>query len=290
MARKITDNNITVGYGGYGYIDWKATSLILTGESNIRSQTINLSGAAKVFLTSASVSVQATRPLQNTYQAPRDRTSVTSILLGHGTYNITGNISFDMSRDNLKYFLSSNKIARNTYFNFVMSDGFHSYAVYQCVWQSISFSASVGSLVTCNISYIALNKRDTDIREYSAGNNKSYFDNTLVAYWDVTAGNCIQSFNINFTQDVSPVYLNNGFLTPTYLRCGNIGVSADFESWESWEDINEIKIGDQTITFLNRAYNMKEFSHAGAADIGKHKFQISCMAVTSPTQTIFTIS
>ena len=286
----MNDGGIVVGYGGFGYIDWKTDSLVNTNQGSIDSPSVSVTDANTVFLTGASVNITANRPVQQTYRSHRTNTNVSSILVGVGTVNISGNITFDMSRQNLSYFLNSNRIKRNTYFHFGMSDGKSQYIVYHCVWNSISFSASVGSLVSCNISYTALNKRQTTIGTPSRKPSSAYFDHSLVAYWDTAVGNCIQSFNVTFTQNVTPVYLNNSFLTPTYLRCGNIAATADIESWQSWQDVNEVKIGSKTITFNKSMYNMIQYSHAGAADIGKHKFQISTVAVNSPTDTIFSIS
>lgn len=287
-----------IGYGGYGCIDWKTESLInrsLTIDDTFTNTTTQggyvPADGNLIHITNGNINCQLTRPLQTTYKSPRTTVQVSPLILGIGTASISGSVSFDMTKSNIEYFLDQNKIARNTYFHLFMSDGTKQYAVYHCVWNNITISASAGSLLTCSISFIALNNRNVQI-DTRGLTIPTYFDNTLVAYWQAGASNHMQSFNLNFTQQVNPVYLNNSYIMPTYLRCGSIGINATIDSWFGWEDIinDEIRIGNRKVKFNNKTINMRQFSHSGAGDIGKHSYQITSVAVKSPTENIFTIS
>lgn len=286
-----TINTIKLGYGAYGCVVWHETSLLMLGQSNLSQlDAFPTNSGQFLFLTSANINVQFNRTFQKVYKTPRDTTNVHDILTNVGTCNITGSISFDMSRSNLQYILDAKYIKRNTYFTLFLSDGNKKYVVKHCVWNNINITTQVGGILTCTIGYVALNGRITDIIQHTYKMDNTYFDNSLVAYWQAGAGNKIQSFNLNFTQQVNPVYLNNEFVAPTYLRCGMVGINASFESWDSWQDLSEFYIGNKKIKFNNKIINVKQFSMSGATDIGKHNYQIASVAIKKSTQQIFTIT
>jgi hypothetical protein len=108
-----------------------------------------------------------------------------------------------------------------------------------------------------------------------------------VAYWDC-GGRGVESFTINFTQDVTPIYLNNIYVMPTYFRVGNFSINASIVSYDNldisvnkstiynadYEDLKHyngkdgisitLKIGKKAITFINTVVISKSFSHPGS--------------------------
>jgi hypothetical protein len=72
-----------------------------------------------------------------------------------------------------------------------LSDGNKKYVVKHCVWNNINITTQVGGILTCTIGYVALNGRITDIISHANIINNTYFDNSLVAYWEAGAGNKI---------------------------------------------------------------------------------------------------
>ena len=273
------------GYTGIGQIEWKTTSLLLSPLSS----TTTSSSAQYIHITNAQLSTNVNRPMESTYYAPQDTKLVSPIIMGMGTCNITGSVSFDMTNSNLNTLLQQSNLTRNTYFWLGIHDGNKGYSVDHCVWTNFTISASAGGLVNCQISFNALNNRNADFGTYALPNGDKFAD-TLIAYWQSGANNHMESFSLSFTQQVTPVYLNNDFFMPTYLRCGSVGINATIESWFDWEDTSTIKIGDKKITFNNKCVNVKEFTHSGAGDVGKHSYQITSVATTKPDDNIFTIT
>lgn len=303
-----------LGYGGMCFTDWQSSSgLLLVSKQTIKQFTdenIVYDNSAQIFITGGNINLQYNRPTENTYFAPRDSTNVSQILLGPGTANITGSINFDMNHKNLSYYINDKRIARNQYFHLVMNDGNKGYYVTHNVWNSISFNASVGGLVTCSISYNSLNSFKDSIRSLSANTQSkasSIFDNTLVSYWEAGPDALIDSFAINFSQDVTPVYLNNDLFMPSYLRCGTFRLNANIETcieWAGIEQVNNfstsattqnastfsINIGSQKITIINPFIDVQQYSHGGGGDLGKYSYQLSAVSLSSPTASLFSIS
>lgn len=71
-------------------------------------------------------------------------------------------------------------------------------------------------------------------------------------------------FQLSFNKSVTPVYLNNQFLTPSYFRQGLITVDLNatyYDSQENYFDDLSIQIGAKKISFnklvlQNHTYNM----------------------------------
>ena len=307
MSNNKANNKIIIGYGGYGKIDVKS----LDGEI-LRSVIIHISGA--------SINVAFTRPMETTYNAPPNQESRAQIPLGVGVCNITGSVNFDFSMNSVNQLIAEDFLCRNNKFDLYMCDGRVEYIVYDCCWNSFTINASPQSLVTGSISFVALNKNGmgepvANIESTEPDNSvDNYFRNELVAYWEAGA-NDVESFNITFAQEVTPVYLNNKYLMPTYLRCGALSISANIVSWKDWigfkekenifendffEDLNPgndiraadgiiIAIAEKSILINNKVVMVKEYSHSGAGDVGSHSYTINGTVVSSSKDKLFEI-
>lgn len=301
---------INMGYGGYCGIDWRTDSLLLMPKTTATTAPTDMSTIESVFITSGNIGVQYNRPVENTYRSPRTTTNTVPILLGVGTAQISGSVSFDMSHLNLDYFLSEDKLKRNTYFHLLMTDGGNYYGVYQNVWNSFSISGASGGIVTCSIGYMSLNCCNPDIYSPSANiaSISNSFDNALVAYWQAGVQGYIESFTINLTQDVTPVYLNNDNIMPSYLRCGAQKLNANIQSCIGWQDIGKIldlttypgtdtdsgkfafKIGKKTFTLNNTILSTKQYTHNGGGDVVKYSYSVQSVGLTSPNDKLFSIT
>lgn len=299
MADK-ANSSIVIGYGGYCKLSIK-----------------NLSGVVEkevvIYVTSASVSINYTRPFDSTYNAPPNQESRSQIPLGVGVCSISGSINFDFSMSSIDGIINENFLCRNNLFDIHLSDGRLAYSVYDCCWNTFSINASPQSLVTGSISFIALNKVDKEpccnIESYSPDEGiDNYFKNELVAYWEAGA-NYVESFSISFGIDVNPVYLNNKYMMPTYLRCGAISISASITSWKDWIGLTEgsaggdaeydndlldgdaikINIAEKSILINNKVVTVKEFSHSGAADVGNHSYSVIGTVISSSKEKLFEI-
>lgn len=311
--------NLYLGYGGFCFADWHTSSLLFQTKNQIDTYDISNSSASEsslVYITGGNVNLTHNRPLQNTFHSPRGTTNVTQILLGPGTATITGSFNFDMNHKNIQYYLDENKIRRNTFFHLFINDSNHGYYITHNVWNSISFSASAGGLLTCAISYTSLNSFKDQIRPFSNNNvqsaNSNYFENTLVAYWETGIQCFIDSFSLNFNQDVSPVYLNNTSFMPSYLRCGSLKVNANIDSCIGWQGIQmankiqsgnsvpqssqsamssyfPIRIGNKEVRINNALVDVQEYNHGGSGDLAKYSYQITGTALQKYSDPLFSI-
>lgn len=323
-----TITQLNMGYGGFCGVEWYTDSLVKKTHTAVATVP-NLSSPEQIFITNGNIGVTYNRPTENTYKAPRSTTNVMPILLSPGTASISGSVSFDMSHANLEYFLNQARLSRNTYFHLAMSTGSDYYVVYYNMWNSFSISASSGGLVTCNIGFISLNCFKTDITAtsgFSAGMLTNIFDNALVAYWQAGTQGYVQSFTINITQDVTPVYLNNDLIMPSYLRSGSLKVNANIQSCISWQNIGKVidlstytgtennnnndgngnnsedsgsttgsgkfafGIGSKTFTLNNALLSSQQYSHNGAGDVQKFSYSIQSVGLSSPNDSPFTIT
>lgn len=310
----LQDNNKTVtffsGFSGYGLICWYYEKTILNTNfaqlyaQQIKNELTDPAGTSvdttnvsqPIFITSCNISLNMTRPTEIPYYNPRNGEVITDIITGCGVCNISGSVSFDMSRNDIMYFLHPYRIRRGTYFNLRVSDGYSSYTVYQCVWNNITFATNAGGLVTCSISFVAFNKKKHYLEEMKQAQMstdvglKNYFDRTLVSYFETgNAYNHMQSFNIAFTQQVTPVYLNDLSIMPSYLRCGKIQVSANIDSWFDFQDVDQIQIGPRRIYFNKKAIDVITFNQNGSAQTGKYSYTIKTYALEKSYETTFTI-
>lgn len=311
MAGSSSLAEINMGYGGFCGVDWYTSSLLHITQNSVSTNSA-LANPQQIFITNGNVQLNYNRPTQNTYKAPRDTSAAFPVLFGPGTASISGSIAFDMSHQNLDYFLDSSKLARNTYFHLIMNDGNFTYAVYYNIWNSFTLSASSGGILTCNIGYVSLNCFKDEILKFSGAipttiNQSSNINNALVSYWQAGTQGYIDSFNINLTQDVNPVYLNNDKIMPSYLRCGSLKLTAQIQSCLSWQNISRVvslssytsgqivssfsfQIGSKIFVLNDAVLMSKEYSHAGAGDVAKYSYTIETVALDSPQASLFSFS
>lgn len=309
MSKVKAVNNILIGYGGYGKISIHR----LSGEL-LREVIIHITGAT--------VSLNFNRPMETTYNAPPNQESRAQIPLGVGTCLMTGTINFDFSQNSINGLIQEDFLCRNNRFNIYMCDGRVAYTITDCSWSSFSINASPQSLVTGSIAFTALNKNnngepyayiDKQVIDNSIGN---YFKDELVAYWEAGA-NDVESFALTLNQEITPVYLNNKFIMPSYLRSGALSISANIVSWKDWIgmydkqnpyiedkyfnedyisndliDFNnnmELIIAEKSILINNKVVMVKEYSHSGAGDVGSHSYTINGTVVSSSKDKLFEI-
>ena len=310
-----TDNGptqILMGYHGYGGIDWYPQSL-----NNIEKMEDITSGTGQqILVTGGNISLSYNRPTENMYKAPRSNKNVSPLLLGTGTAQISGSVNFDLTHTNLDYFLDGKKICRNTYFHLYLTDG-NTNGTHQItynMWNSFTISASAGGIVNATLGFISLNGYKDKITTGTGITAADIFANTLVAYWQAGTQGYVESFSINFAQDVTPVYLNNDRVMPSYLRSGAFKLTANIQSCIPWDYVSNIispyysdygfdgnytlsedvgsfsfQIGNKTITLNNVFLQTQQYSHSGAGDVAKYSYGLQSVAL-QPSQTLFTIS
>lgn len=158
------------------------------------------------------------------------------------------------------------------------------------MWQSINLQCQPSSLVTVSISFQSDNAGNENLSISESSNSVSYaFSDNLIPYWQTGASDMLQ-FNMTIDRTLTPVYLNNDKIAPTYIRPGliNIALNATFYNPQDILGAFDIKIGKRTIHFKDLMLNQSDFRMSNFQDIGEKTYQWKSMPLDY-TQTIFSI-
>lgn len=265
---------------------------------------------------SASVTRSVNVPTINAYYLPfqtddedKMKEVKSSIRCGYGTVSFSGNIDFDMTYGALKLLTADkNKtygsmFQRSSLFHVQFFDGMHTCTLYNCVWNSFSISCQANSLITGSLAFQSNNgycenlmiTKNKDVTE-EAGNGTSSsqmldFDQNdlLIPYWqtamDKGYDSVLTQFSIGFDKNVQPVFLNNIWRTPSYLKPGLITVNLNATYVDYYDPSNQstsssssqnniiINIGNEeekgkkitlnSAVLMNQAYNMSNMNDVG---------------------------
>jgi hypothetical protein len=99
------------------------------------------------------------------------------------------------------------------------------------------------------------------------------------------------SFNLTLERPVTPIYLNNKKVAPTYLRSGLISVSVNATYYKQ-SDVaaaTSIRIGNKTLTLKKSIIQQSDFKMSSLQDVGEKTIQYKSMPLEY-TQPIFTIT
>lgn len=259
-----------------GYNGWVKIKKHLSGTSYYNG--VFPTDGTMLQVTSASLTRQRNLPTVTSYYLPfNDNTNdaKSQILLGLGTYNFSGELSFELTNGSLKEFLNDDFLKRNSFFSMSFFDGERGCKTTNCVWSNIQIQCSPGNLVNVSMSYLCNNGYRDDFQIIDSDeNNELTYDETdlLVPYW--TCGHDeFQEFSIGFERSVTPVYLNGDLNVASYLRPGlvTINLSATtIEQVDAWDSIMDIHFGTNhgirllKSRLISSQYNMSSMSDTGA--------------------------
>lgn len=198
----------------------------------------------------ASVSRATQVPTLNSYYLPflDSDTAKSPIRVGPNLYTFSGELTFEATYGVVDEFFNDDFFSRSSWFWVSFFDGQNTMLMPNCVWSSVTITCAPNSLVTMSISFQSNNGYLEELQISSGNaNDDIYYDESdlLIPYW--TCGHeWFSEFSITFNRNVSPIFLNNDFTVPSYLRPGIVDVSLQattIEYVENWEDEMDIKIG-----------------------------------------------
>lgn len=267
-----TDKILTIGYGGSVSID-----------------------GSSCLVTSASINQTYNIPTLNAYYQPYDDSGAVSLIrAAKGTCAFSGEVSFQLTQNMLNKVLAAMNgttytgfFAKSHKFTVDIHDGENSVSLPGCVWTSINIQCQPSSLVTCSISFQSNNSGN---ESWSSSSLKSGYDSSaLIPYWNTGDGNMLK-FNISFERNVTPVYLNNDKIAPTYLRPGliRINLSATYYQEISKNSLS-VNIGNKKIKFEKAVLQSSNFQMSTMQDIGEKTYQWTSIPLDY-TKPVFSIS
>lgn len=231
------------------------------------------------------------------------------IRLGFGVYNYSGSINFELTDKILQKIWTPSFFERKGLFHLVLNDGMNKLKIANCAWSNVQISAQPHSPVEMSISFLSTNGRNQQstslcVEDIQNTSNNDTFQNQedLVRYWEtgVTELGRLESFNLGFSRNVTPVYHNNDLYNPTYLKVGRTEVLAsltclDYYNDETFDFDNEetegIKIyvdEKKYVKFKQNVFNSQTYNINGLSDIGTKIYDISSLN-TEVTEKIFEI-
>lgn len=240
------------------------------------------------------------------------------IALGTGLIGFQGSINFAITETALKKLITHKFISRNNVFDISIFDGRSTLEVKCCYWTNFTISGSPRQVLTGSLSFVSTNNQYEDFCVFRDGelikkpiyitkdgkengtseevsvdpmkikNNEkgAYqgFDEHLIEYWN-TGSNGLESFNLSFTREAQPVYLNTPSRNPAYIRVGKINLSGSFSTWKDWLDTKHIYIADKKIMFYGFSSNENSsFSFNGIDDTGKYDYSIRLYNITGSSK------
>ena len=256
---------ITLGYGGSAFINIK---------NGIEDD------LCWVFMNSGNISKNINVPNFLAYnmnlefdETPNVRNDVA---LGCGLIGFQGSLNFAITQGALDKLFSKKFINRNNVFDVYINDGRKELELKCCYWNSFSISGNPRQVLTGSLNFISTNNQLEDFVIVEEENFHMHrgFDERLIEYWN-TGSEGIETFNLNFTKETNPVYLNTDSKTPTYIRNGKINLTGQFSSWKDWFETKEIRIANKVLSF--KGFPVREsssFSFEGIDDTGKHQYSI----------------
>ena len=204
---------------------------------------------------------------------------------GYGLFTFSGEVTFELTMGALGFIFNPEFYKRNSLFSLQFYDGKKTCTVYNCSWTGISINGQSGSMVNVSIGYQSNNGymenlviSDTDLRAGQVYDDTDFF----VPYWR-TGRPGIEEFTLSFSRSVSPQFLNNDLVVPTYLRVGLSEVSLQAtlpryivdlmdDELNLSEGQLQIMVGSKIVQINNKILNNASYNMSSMDDIGKKTY------------------
>lgn len=227
---------------------------------------------------------------------------ISPIRIAYGTYTFNGQISMELSNGIFKFLDENlNFFERNYVFNLIFFDGEYTCTIQNCMWNSIKISSGSGNIASISVSFQSNNggKKSLDIKKTENNNIKNLEfqeDDLIIPYWQTGIGvskndyipenneskiltilTDITDFNIGFDRSITPVFLNNKLVSPTYIKAGLVNINLDFTSLEriilSENNSFDVILGPKKISLKLGYMKNESYSNSTLNDIGNKSYQ-----------------
>lgn len=278
------DTSFVLGYGGMASIQ-----MTTTGTS---SNTTSTTTSTFVPILNGSVERKMQVGFVTSYHVPFSDEARSKIRMNTGTYTFSGSISFQMTSGLASLFLVTSFFSRKNMFTIVMCDGEYTLTLPNCVWSSFNITGQPNGAVTGSLSFSSTNNGQTELNVTQTFTSYTIqTKDALQPYWKYGSSNegtqVVDSFSLNFSRNVTPVFLNNNKKTPTYLRAGMLDVEMQISCLQKWFDLSSLSLGSKTITFNGSFVSVQSFQHGGMQESMK---QFSVKGTASATSEVFSLS
>lgn len=258
---------IKLGYGG-------GASINVNGGSSLRQW-------CSLIINSASFTMNTTLPTFSAYNMGLEYINSKfnvreDVALGKGLLSFSGSLNFALTKSSLNSLFNQNFLTRNNIFDIIVNDGRTTLSMQCCYWNNFSISGNPRQILTASLQFISTNNQLTKFNisnQEEILNPKKFFEESqYIKYWQTGAKN-VESFNITFSREVNPVYLNTNYRCPSYIRVGKLSLSGNVSSWVDLIQEKAIYIADKKLTLKGIVLNdSSSFNFEGIDDTGKYNY------------------
>ena len=260
---------IKLGYGGGAFIN-------VTGDGKSTEDSW-----CYIMINSGSLTRNTTVPSFTAYNMTLDYDNSFNVredvVLGEGLVNFSGSLNFALTKKSLTKLFDEKFLTRNNIFDLFINDGRTSVRMDTCYWNSFSIFGNPRQILTASLQFLSTNNQNPEFnlsREVNVSDalSKSYFEDEFIKYWQTGAPN-VESFNLNFTREITPVYLNTNYRCPAYMRIGKLSINGNVSSWVDWIETKYINIANKQLK-LNSfiLLDSTSFNFDGIDDTGKYNY------------------
>lgn len=262
------DSSKRLGYGGSAVI--AGTQVVVTSGSFDRANAT----ATLDMIDLPSILAGAGQKRSRVFHAP-------------GTSAFTGSLAFDVNKKVMDNVIRVDRLLdRNWEFDVGIHDGENQYKMMECLAQSVSLSGAPGGLISCSVSFMAVDEKVVGVvaNNYIL-NYDTDPDNQPAAYW--WSGNTdVRDWTFSYTQDVAPMYGNTTVQEPRYLRAGLVMYSLNVTTYsELTVSLIDIVTRSFTLTGVTTA---KGYTFNGPTDLGMYSHTFETAASGSSDAVVIT--
>ena len=292
------DVGFIIGYGG-----WLVMTKPKASEKYDEAHGRTLGDAVLVPDVSGNVTRALSTPTINSYFLPENGSApvdgvefgqaLSPIRVGFGTYQYSGSISYEMTKG-MAGMLGGDFFNRAALFDVQFYDGRKTCTVRNCSWNSFSVSGQPNSTVSASIGYQSTNGylNDLDVKSGSLKDYSFDSDDLLIPYWQTGAAGMVD-FTLSFDRSITPMYLNNTFKGPSYLKVGMLNVSVQMTTMDYIEKMTgkslSIRIGPKTVSLNKRVLTSVDYNMSTLSDVGMKSYSWTSISDNAATS-VFSVS
>lgn len=194
-------------------------------QTNLGFQGAGWINGVQVLMTNGGFSAQQTAAYTEPYNIDRDGYTRSKVHHADGVSVNTGTIGFDLTASSLIDLLTINVLLKRGFtFPVEIFDGNVNLKALGCMVNSLTISGSSEGLINASMSFMypSGTVSGSFIPAFNRNNIASPAPQAPMGYWYAgVPGLKIKSWSLMFTQNLSPVFLNNsGSIYPKYLKAG----------------------------------------------------------------------
>jgi hypothetical protein len=269
---------------------------------------VALVNGTQVLLTSGNATLDNTQTFVTLMDIVPDSTQRTKVLYAPGTTMISGSLAWDVKADAMNLISNSGGLLqRGFHFTVAMWTGnagtpYVGKLISNAYASSLSLQGAAGGLISANLSFVSgsvVSGGSNIWNDWSGGGSyiSTRSENSAsipYGYWYSGNANIpVKDWTLSYSQEVSPVFLNQNTTAPKYMKCGTVEVTLDLNTMEQISFANTSELSHVVIATKNfqiqGVTKTEGFTFNGPTDAGAYSYSFTSAALNMyPAQNIIT--